>query len=432
MKQYYVALMLCSFFIITGCNNEDVFNTPMEDKELKTDFSRDIVDVMGIANKAINIVEKASTRSNTAKRVIDPTAIHCVTSPNTRNSEISDTLLYIVNYADDKGFAIISGDKRAEGLLGVVEQGNYDGSTNTYAENLGFTTFMDKAKSYVASVSGGPVINDKPEWIVLSKTEYDTIYSNKIDPLVGVRWGQTGIEGKYAPNGVAGCSNIAMGQIMSYFHYPYNISITYPGASVNSLYLNWTAINSHEVVHFYQGCQATETAHESISQLIRQLGYLNESVYKSEPKATSTYDSKVRISFANLGYTVSPNLISYNNESLENTLKDGKLLYMRGSHISETDTVGHAWVVDGVCKYTIRATTWEKALNELTWKYVSEYSYSSEYLHYNWGWDGNCNGYFLLSIFSPGRGKYYDNEEQYSNSSIYNFENEVYYFTVTR
>ena len=41
-----------------------------------------------------------------------------------------------------------------------------------------------------------------------------------IEPKLTVSWGQTWHEGDYCPNGVSGCTNTALAQIMTYFEYP--------------------------------------------------------------------------------------------------------------------------------------------------------------------------------------------------------------------
>lgn len=411
-----------------ACTNDEylIETVPAETSEVRT--TRSMEEVWQIANNATQLLENAQTRS--VVRTIDPAATQYVTAPSTRSAGENDTLLYIVNYADEQGFAVVSANRYAEGLLAVVEQGSYGVDGEFHTDNPGFTAFMEQARNYsTRSIPpGGPIIGTDPDVIWETKDVVDTTYKNKIEPMVAVRWGQTGIEGKYCPNGIAGCSNVAMAQIMSYFHYPYNISITYPGASVSSQYLNWTAMENHKVAHGYQDCTATNAAHESISQLIRQLGELNKSDYL-EIGGTSTAANNVRNSFANMGYNVST-LDSYTDQSLERALALGKLMYMRGD--DKDDNGGHGWVVDGAYKYTTRTELWVRPINQINWQYHSLIGTKTvEYLHYNWGWDGNCNGFFVSKVFAPNRGAEYD-DESYSNSISYNFVNNVMYFTVSR
>jgi hypothetical protein len=68
--------------------------------------------------------------------------------PDTAKREISkilpvaqygDTLLYVVNYKDDKGWLIVSGDKRSESVLACGGRGAFDFNT----DNPGIATWLD-------------------------------------------------------------------------------------------------------------------------------------------------------------------------------------------------------------------------------------------------------------------------------------------------
>lgn len=52
---------------------------------------------------------------------------------------------------------------------------------------------------------------------------------------------------------------------------------------------------------------------------------------------------------------------------------------------------------------------------------------------FNWGWDGNCNGYFKNEVFETNKAIEYDNINSNFNNQIQrNYEYIVKYFTVTR
>ena len=416
-----------------ACTNEDFVTEEANVSAgmLETQSAtRSIGEVLQIAENATRLLMGPQTRA--VGRTIDPMATQYVVAPTTRAGGGNDTLLYIVNYADEQGFAVISANRNAEGLLAVTERGSYGVDGEYHADNPGFTAFMEKAKAYATSISGGgkgdvsvtipPLMGRK--WV------HDTIYKNKVEPMVRVRWGQTGIEGKYCPNGVSGCSNTAMAQIMSYFHHPQSIAITYEGASVSTQTLNWTAMEKHEVDHAYKGCTATEAGHEAISQLLRQLGEINESEYLYSPKETLTSSENVRASFTNMGYVVST-LDNYTEQHLDVALANGELIFMQGTDKDGKGT--HAWIADGAYAYTVRTEEWRRPAGQLDWDFFG-YAGSTtvEYLHYNWGWDGNCNGFFTSRMFSPDHGSRYDNTTSYGNYVDRNYADDVFYFTVTR
>lgn len=420
-KHYLLGVVLLS---ISACSTDDVLDSKLKNNFTEIQKTRSVEEAVGIAQKAATMLDRVTTRS--ADRMVDASDIQYVLAPATRGNTSNDTLLYVVNYADGKGFAVISASKNAEGLLAVTEKGNYRTEESIYAENKGFTDFMEWAREYnntsskIEAIHGGE--NEKIE-LVEHKIVVDTVSKDLLEKKVIVQWGQTGVEGTYAPNRISGCSNTAMAQIMSYFGYPSMINITYPGATIQSQVLDWAAMREHKTVHYKQYCTATTEAHEAIAQLLRQLGEMNGSSYNTYD--TSTPYSAPRSNFIKLRYQVS-SMINYQNESLFNILNTGKLIYMRGE---DSDAGGHAWVIDGGYRYTTHATEWTKPANQIRWTLLNDYGEkTSEYLHINWGWDGNCNGLFILGNLAPGKGNKYDNTGY--NSSSDNFATNSLYFTI--
>ena len=74
-------------------------------------------------------------------------------------------------------------------------------------------------------------------------------------------------------------------------------------------------------------------------------------------------------------------------------------------------TGGHAWVVDGYIDYV---TGWR--------------SEEHLYLHCNWGWNGNCNGYFLDGVFNTDTSPSYEDNVS-STRSHYRYQLKYATFT---
>lgn len=175
---------------------------------------------------------------------------------------------------------------------------------------------------------------------------------------------------------------------------------------------------------------------------MRQLGELNESDYIGEGTSTieddmtSTIDDNVRKNFAQLGYSVSNSLIDYDSQSFESLLTAGNLLYVRGEREDKDSgkRIGHAWLADGAYKLSVHSTMWVRPINSLEWQLHTDFgTTSTEYIHYNWGFDGNCNGFFKLGIFGLNNEIDYDNPDwPYSNNLDRNYKFNVMFFTVTR
>jgi len=433
MKKIFIYCTL--FIIICSCSDEEHLGmqpSPM----MPTNKTRNLDEAVSIARNALNLLEKGSTRATNTD--IDMNNIKYIVSPATRSTG-TDTLLYIVDYAGDNGFAIVSANKNTDGLLAVTAHGNYDPADENCKQNGGFTTFMEMAKDYVSTRSQLPPSQgggnmDKPMEL---KFVRDTVNVIQDGPKLTVQWGQTGYEGAYCPNGIAGCANVAMAQIMSYFCYPYRINVDYKGAQVTSQVLNWNVMKLHRIDHAHNSsCPATEDAHIAIGQLHRQLGKMNKSTYYSN--STSTYASDVKNSFENLGYTVSP-LKDYDYENFDFQIGSGELMYMRGSRkvvdiaTGKETFSGHAWVVDGTLRLVINESEWTRTMGELAWKLLIDYgTYTSDYFHINWGWNGNCNGYFSAHVLATDRGFMYDNGIGFNNGNKKDYKYNVQYFEVSR
>ena len=422
-------LYFAFILIVASCDNEIIefenYKNPETTIQSKT---RSINEAIEIANNAaqefFGVTRAASGRN------ADVNNVDIITSSLTRSSGSNDTLLYIVNYEDNNGFAVISAKKDADALLAVTEQGSYTPDS----ENIGFNMFMDMAQAYAAKSILPPGIEEGGTLFPIKeyKETLDTIENTHILPKIKVQWGQEGIESKYANNSIrkaAGCANVATAQVMSHFSYPTQIELTYLGNNSYIQHLDWAIIKQHKTRHNNNSnCTATSAAHEAISQLHRQLGHLNDSWY--EPSVTSTADSEIKIPFNKYGYSVSQ-YMNYNNSDFASLLKQNKIVVLLG--MNESLNKGHVWVVDGLKKISILYTAWCREFGSVRWEEISQSTSTIEYYHHNWGWDGNCNGYFNKNVFDPNNSISYDNEGAgYQNSLSTAFGYNLKYFWVTR
>ena len=87
--------------------------------------------------------------------------------------------------------------------------------------------------------------------------------------------------------------------------------------------------------------------------------------------------------------------------------------------------VGHAWIMDGAM--TIYVITKRKDDPSDAGKILSQ----TNYIHFNWGWGGTCNGYFLDGVFNTEK-EYEDPPIIIPNKvkSRYDFKYDVEYITI--
>ncbi len=422
MKSKVYNLLIIFGLLLVGCANEASIE-PIA-PECSTSTMRTLDEARKIALDAVKMFSDDETKSSFVKRELGK--MHIITNTYTKSTETVDTLLYVFDYADNNGFAVVSANEASEPLLAVTERGSYE--TAMKEDNDGFKMFMNMAEVYASkSRELGPDDMGILEPTEM-KTETDTLSIVSINPKVNVAWGDSAVESKYAPNGAAGCVPLAIAQIMSSFAYPSSINISYEGATISSQVLDWPLINRHVGTYdFHVFCSAGDSGHEALSQLLRQLGELTECEYLSSG-STSASVYKAIETFQILGYTTS-SLNYYDNDMFNTGLTGNKVIFMVGF---ETSYPGHAWIVDGSACYNVRKTTYWRNIGDRIWLPTGEYrDYSYKYLHINWGWNGIANGYFSLGVFDTTAGNY-DNAYYPNQNATSNFSQGVKYFEVYR
>lgn len=108
-----------------GLSKEEISGTAAS---LQSSKYRSIEDAIEIASNATSLLgEGTAVRSRGTGRVVDHLSeIGLIrNSAKSRNAE-DDTLIYVVNYANNQGYAMIGASKKAPGLLAVTESGHYD------------------------------------------------------------------------------------------------------------------------------------------------------------------------------------------------------------------------------------------------------------------------------------------------------------------
>lgn len=409
-KNYFIPSLL--MLSLVSCNDvmEDsqIGETPNVLSEQSN--KRSYEEALLVAQQSISMLDDNSspTRAEAQSRYIDldkSTAIISSDKTLTRSSDAdNDTLMYVFNFNDNQGFAIVSAEKATEGLIAVTESGCYNPSDST---DTGFNRYMAAAKQYILANKNKE--NPNPERAQVGQLEMvDTIGVYNISPRITVKWGQTGHEGEYCSNGHSGCSVTAAAMIMSYFEYPTEIQLTYNGQPYSYRNLNWTGMKSYisviEAPLLIHNCDTcTNDDHKSIGHLCRQLGKLTGSIYNNGDTETSV--QTLRNVISNLGYTIG-DYTSYeylaNTNTLENLLSDGKLIYMRGENINGE---GHAWAIDGIYRYTVHYRWYEYEVNNEFPEFpiltlIDEQYNTYRYNHINWGFDGYNNGYYNDGVFS--------------------------------
>ena len=395
-KSILLLLVLAGVSFFTSCQKEvesATYNEPtVIEATLKTNRIS-LKEAIEIATDGIAMLESSDiTRANSSRR-IDPNLVKYKINPATRAGEYADTLYYVINYADNAGFAVVSTTRTNENpLLVVTEAGNYTPGEETTSE--GFNMYMDLLDASMSRERPG--IDPNPP---AGPTTEDSVEEFNVGPFLSVKWGQEYPYNMYCPPYYAdstarydaGCVATAIAQIMSYYEYPSQLTLTYVEETPPpTQYLDWNTIKSH--VGGLSSCNCTD--HTQLAHLIAEVGKRANTTYTANGSGSSMYSS-LRC-FEDLGYNLDVSDSFYSFTLAKRELNNNRPVYMIG--FLPTNDTGHAWVADGYKQINYIQTTYEYELNGRP-VIVDQTITTQYYLHLNWGWDGCNNGYFYEGVF---------------------------------
>ena len=386
MKSRVLFLLLSC--ILLGCTNETI---PLKVERQKPKSSSQIVSAKA---KSVEFVSNfiAKTRANynqvrvhdivcfTTDSLAKLLGAYSITSTRVSTGRNTpDTLFYVVNLADSKGYTLVSPYDKEEPILAYIENGNF--SIDSISKNNGFKTFIANVKEPDINLRPSDRIDDNHERDG-GRNHYPDHFS-VIKPLLVTRWNQKSYN-QYCNNFLTGCVPTAMAQIVSYLGYPSKANWN-DGGPWRSFDINWEAVRQ----------EARESAgvnilyRNQISLLMRYLGWLFGTEYSTDGSSTNSKDAILRMRM--IGCSVS-NLSDYHVEDVVRELRNNNIIFMRGYgryyhvwFVFRKYVDGHAWVVDG-------------CIDEM--KNGKQYYY----VHCNWGWGYSQNGYYRSDILNADPG----------------------------
>ena len=387
----------------TSCNQENELNSVAP--EAKTINNKVTVEeAKANALDFVNKLNQSNTRAFSSKDLtianVKPVSFKGKTRAG--SSLYTDTLFYIVNFSDSCGFAIASANKNETPILALIEDGNYDYNEND-SVNPGFEAFMD---AMIEREINGPL-----HYTEMPRDDFGEGgggSSNSIpdkfevmSPLLKTKWSQGRPYNTYCSNYPTGCVITAVSQICSYLQSPKNIRYQY-NSEFGQATMNWEKINQE--CSLYGGKPNSSDTWEQVERMMRFWGVVFGAKYSDGGTSVSTKDA-VNTMRKNYGFNAT-SLSDYNIDDVIKDLKCGnKIILMRGDgryyHVGfvfRKYVDGHAWVVDG---------------------YIDQVKNNKEnkYVHCNWGWGGDTNGYFLNNVLNAEQNPVFDDNAEITRSS---------------
>lgn len=362
-------------------------NVPIE--KALSELTTVLKDINGIAITRNNIQRQISTISTIKFSDIGTT---------TRSIKMinAEELVYIANFKNEAGYAILGADDRLAPIIAIVDQGNL-------AKERLIMAVKEPNDIYRQSPILANVINYALQNVVgnqvvpldsLMRTfygEWQTVL--KVGPLVQTKWAQDYPYNYYKPDCPAGCVAVALGQLITAEFYKWKSKSGISFGKIDGEEIDWESIFSL-ITDGQDLLLNVSDEGKAVAWLLRRCGAAVNMSYT--PEASGAYAKNIVPVLNQLGFK-GVCMDDYNQDIIMSRIA----LYDNSIFISATDIisgVGHAWLIDGVYKQN------REVVKKLSNAVVDRWTEARILLHINLGWEGYCDGYYYPGIFDLGKG----------------------------
>ena len=318
------------------------------------------------------------------------------------NRSVDNQHFYVFNLNDNQGWVLVADDDRCTPILGYSKSGEF--MTENLPANI--EDWLTGISSEIQYIIDNDVVADESttlQWKELYagvSTEFINRGEKVVNPLVQTRWNQAPYyndlcpyDNQYGERTVTGCVATAMAQVLKYWNHPAvgSGSHSYSTSSYGTLYANFGGTNydwNNMPVRVTSSSSSTQKS--AVATLMYHCGVSVDMSYGVAATGGSG-------AFVISQYTNTENCAEYafknyfgykstaHGEMKDNT-SDSQWKSMLRADLDASRPViyagfgngGHCFVCDG-------------------------YDNNDKY-HFNWGWDGQNDGYFSLSALNPGSG----------------------------
>ena len=312
-----------------------------------------------------------------------------------RRGQVADenVYYYVFNAPRNRGYVIVSGDDRTAEILGYAYKGTFDESQlpmhfksflQTYADEI---QYLDDAK--ITEIQRAPRRAEEQDY-------------EPIEPLLTSHWDQgSPYNGLCPSNSPTGCAATSTAQVMYYHKWPAATIAEIPSYYTSSRHYHMeavpagTTLNWDSMIDSYNYSSSSESR-QAVAELMSYVGrsikmdydFMGSGAYSHDmvPGISTCFDYQVTQL-----YRKNYPLVAF-EDSIYQQLATGYPVIFNGMSTGG----GHSFVVDGYD--------------------------SNHYFHINWGWGGESDNFFLLSVLNP-----YNNTSYGSSSSSdgFSFDQDV-------
>lgn len=307
--------------------------------------------------------------------------------------EEAKAMYYVFNVSQDRGFVIVSAEKRTIPVLFYSFEGNY--VSGNQPEN--FSYWLERFKKQITAARQQNI--QKNNTIELLWEKYAAISMapakdiEAVSPLVAANWGQDCFFNAACPSApggpcshvYAGCVADAMAMVMKTHSWPTHGygSHSYVHSTSNSFPNNYGTLSANFGNTTYNWSSMPNNVYSANSALATLMFHCGVSVNMSYDDQgsgallTDATNALIKYFIYDAQYALRSSYSDTDWTLMIKTDLDAGLPVIYGG--SDTQSGGHAFVCDG---------------------YQGTGSYSS-YFHFNWGWSGTSNGYVYLNNIAP-------------------------------
>lgn len=369
----FACILLAISICFPSCEKED--DSEKESGGQKTPTSSYSIGTVTATKIALNAINDLFKYDTTDIREREIKSI----SPMTSDDESKNTVAYICNFKDDAGFAIVAADSRIKNkIIACADNGQFEDNT----DNPGLQLMKENIKAYASNLyyecnENGSTIKSS---LKSTSNTNDTLGKKQVGPLLKTTWNQL---------------------------YPYNAFLDTCPVCHEPYYTGCTTTAILQIIAYYN-CPGTSLMGEMVAKKkaedLSDLGKTWVGIYfrafwrDVPPYEIRCEGTGVEITSAInylKSYTYVTNRISLTSKKVIENLDNKHPVVVVGENVKNGS--GHTWIIDGY--YHEQDASSANNTNDTE---------SDPYFHINWGWGGDCDGWYAAGCFDVEKAEKYD------------------------
>ena len=384
MKRSLLFTTILTLFI-AGCNKSETTTPTQQDYNGTTIPLSEALSNLDNLLDQLDIDTKASHSRTYSIKSVSDFGGQDICKTKATGIDIPDTLMYLVNFDDSEGFAVLAGDRRlSENVYCITENGNiskedfadafdylHSDSPLTKSNKREKGEFIDIGQKFVPTLMLSSMLADLKYGKIIEDESAKTKAKIRPDGVICLKtkWKQGSPFSDNCPNRYpAGCVAIACAQIVQYCRLPKN-------PVFNGVACSWDLMETVCNINDVAGTNATKEAKYQVANFINHVGnYENCRIEYGATGSSGNASGAVR-TLKNYGFKDVKKYLGFRtkNQNRASSMIGAKLpIYIDGSDYHHGG--GHAWVLDG------------------DW---------NGYFHCNWGWNGKWDGFYAKHNYFP-------------------------------